>query len=144
MTHLEPFTLNSFTPYLLNIAAEHTSLAFQPAYKERYGMLRTEWRVLFHLGQRGEMTAKQICTEARIHKTKVSRAVAALQAKRFLTRQTQETDRRLEILSLTAQGRAAFDDLCRVAQAFDDRLMARIPEADRAVLKRCLAQLADL
>ncbi|MEM9195855.1 MAG: thiamine pyrophosphate-dependent enzyme [Myxococcota bacterium] len=33
-------------------------------------MLRTEWRVLFHLGRRPDMTAKDICTQAKLHKTK--------------------------------------------------------------------------
>ena len=37
--------LTHFLPYLLNQAAEASSLAFQRTYKDRYGMLRTEWRV---------------------------------------------------------------------------------------------------
>ena len=53
--------LSHFLPYLLNQAAEVVSQDFQPNYKNRYGMLRTEWRVLFHLGRLGEMTATQIC-----------------------------------------------------------------------------------
>ena len=38
------FELTHFLPYLLNQAAEASSLAFQRTYKDRYGMLRTEWR----------------------------------------------------------------------------------------------------
>jgi DNA-binding MarR family transcriptional regulator len=49
-------------------------------------MLRTEWRVLFHLGRYGAMSAREISRRAGIHKTKVSRAVAALERKRFLER----------------------------------------------------------
>ena len=78
MQNLGEFDLKDFLPYLLNQAAEEASLGFQVLYKERYGMLRTEWRVLFHLGRYGDMTAKEICDRARTHKTKVSRAVAAL------------------------------------------------------------------
>ena len=44
-----------FLPYLLAMAAEKTSQEFQRYYKDRYGMLRTEWRVLFHLGCYGDM-----------------------------------------------------------------------------------------
>jgi len=46
--------------HLLNRAAEEVSLDFQHHYKDRYGMLRTEWRVLAHLGERGTMTARDI------------------------------------------------------------------------------------
>jgi hypothetical protein len=47
------FELSDFTPYLLNAAAEAQSLRFSRVYKDSYGMLRTEWRVLFHLGRYG-------------------------------------------------------------------------------------------
>ncbi|WP_446720123.1 MarR family transcriptional regulator, partial [Leisingera sp. ANG-S] len=56
-------------------------------------MLRTEWRVLFHLGNYGQMTAKEIGSRAKIHKTKISRAVAKLSEKRFVTRTRDENDR---------------------------------------------------
>lgn len=138
------FNLNDFMPYLLNQAAEMSSLEFQTYYKEKYGMLRTEWRVLFHLGRYGEMTAKEICDRARIHKTKVSRAVAALECKRFLTRNQLETDRRHEWLALTKQGQAACDDLFKAAQTFDAKLTARFSAEDAAALRRCLGIIAEL
>ena len=86
-------------------------------------MLRTEWRVLFHLGRSGDQTAKQICQRAMLHKTKVSRAVKALEAKRLLTRETVEGDRRSEILSLTKQGQAALKDLTGIGAEYDQGLI---------------------
>ena len=140
----DDFDLTGFTPYLLNMAAEATSLDFQPAYRDDYGMLRTEWRVLFHLGRYGAMTAKEICTRARIHKTKVSRAVAALEAKRFLARTRQQDDRRSETLSLTRAGEAAYRHLAGSARDHDARLMAQFTAEEQAVLHRCLRRLATL
>ena len=144
MTNSSDFDLRSFSPYLLNMAAEHTSLAFQPNYKNRYGMLRTEWRVLFHVGRYGPITAKGVCNRARIHKTNVSRAVAALEQKRFLKRKTVEEDRRNEMLSLTTTGNAAFQDLTEAAKDFDTKLMAEFDPEERAILRRCLERLAGL
>lgn len=137
------FNLRDFLPYLLNQAAEMSSREFQSYYKERYGMLRTEWRVLFHLGRYGEMTAKEICDRASIHKTKVSRAVAALEDKRFLKRHQLEKDRRNEGLSLTRVGQTAFDDLVVAAQKFDTRLTAQFSLDDVATLRRCLNTIAQ-
>ncbi len=82
-------------------------------------MLRNEWRVLFHLGAFGEMTASSIVARARIHKTKISRAVQKLVEKRFVTRERSEDDRRQEILRLTPLGLAAYRDLREVAAAYD-------------------------
>lgn len=144
MSDTPNFDLRDFTPYLLNLAAEQSSLAFQPHYKDRYGMLRTQWRVVFHLGRYGPMTAKEICTRARLHKTKVSRAVSALEKNRFLTKSSLEEDRRLELLQLTKAGHSAFTDLFDAARTFDAELMAQFSAEDREVLRRCLAQIAGL
>lgn len=144
MESRDPFDLTDFLPYLLNMAAERASLGFQAVYKERYGMLRTEWRVLFHLGRYGAMTARDISTRSRIHKTKISRAVAALETRRFLSREEVESDRRHERLALTAQGRAAFLDLCRVAEDYDRRLTADLDAEEARVLRASLRRLAGL
>ena len=144
MSHSDPFDLQDFLPYLLNQAADVTSLEFQRYYKARYGMLRTEWRVLFHLGRYGTMTAKQISESARIHKTKVSRAVSALEAKRFLQRERDDADRRVEQLWLSKAGQAAFDDLSAQAAKFDQKFMDRVPEGERDVLRQALRVIADI
>ena len=140
----EPYPLAEFLPYLLNRAAEETSLGFQALYRERYGMLRTEWRVLFHLGGCGDLTAREICDRARLHKTKVSRAVAAPEAKRMLVRTVSVEDRRREILSLTGRGRAAYRDLSGAARRYDEALAGRFDGEEGRVLRRCLKRLAGL
>jgi len=144
MAQNDDFDVKDFLPYLLNQAADASSLEFQRYYKGRYGMLRTEWRVVFHLGRYGTLTAKEICTRARIHKTKVSRAVGALEAKRFLTRSTDPDDRRHEALNLTRQGAAAYADLSVKAKRFDAELVAGMSQTDRDTLRRCLHQIAGL
>ncbi len=50
--------------------------ALSRTYKERYGLGVPEWRVLAHLGQYAPITAKAIGAHSRMHKTKISRAVA--------------------------------------------------------------------
>ncbi len=144
MTENDPIQIQDFMPYLLNRAAETTSLNFQKTYKNRYGMLRTEWRVLFHLGRYGDLTAKQICTMADLHKTKVSRAVSALERKRFLIRTEVPADRRNALLSLTKLGQSAFDHLQDEATRYNANLMASFTEAEQAILQRCLKQMAKL
>jgi len=143
MTHAPDFDLSDFLPYALNRAAEVTSRGFQSHYKNRYGMLRTEWRVLFHLGRYGAMTASAICTRADLHKTKVSRAVSALERKRYLTRALNAQDRRQETLDLTQQGRAVFVDLRAEAQAYDARLAAQFTLHEQQILRRCLSRIAQ-
>ena len=138
------FDLVDFIPYLLNQAADITSRRFESYYKSKYGMLRTEWRVICHLGRYGEMTAKDICTRARIHKTKVSRAVQALEAKNYLSRTQLPDDRRHEALGLTASGKRVFEDLYHEAARFDSEIMSEFTSAEQAQLRRLLTQIAGL
>ncbi|WP_299563377.1 MarR family transcriptional regulator [uncultured Sulfitobacter sp.] len=140
----DDFDLRDFLPYALNQAAEAASLAFQKQYRVRYGMLRTEWRVLFHLGRYGPMTATQICARASLHKTKISRAVHALEQKRYLTRMAQETDRRVEELCLTRQGGIVYRELYEAARSYDASLSAQFTPQEREILGRCLHKIARL
>ncbi|OIQ28680.1 MAG: MarR family transcriptional regulator [Alphaproteobacteria bacterium MedPE-SWcel] len=140
----DDFVVQDFLPFLLNRAAEDSSLAFQKQYKGRYGMLRTEWRVLFHLGIYERLTARDISLRAKIHKTKISRAVAKLAGRRWISRSRDAADRRSEHLELTAAGRGVYDDLRQQARIYDARLTAQFDKAETALLRRMLRQLANM
>jgi DNA-binding MarR family transcriptional regulator len=138
------FDLEAFLPYLLNQAAEASSLSFHQVYKDRYGMLRTEWRVLFHLGLYGRLTASEIAARAKMHKTKISRAVQRLVERRFVARSRDELDRRLEHLTLTPQGQAAYADLRAVARRYEASLLAGLSAAEAQALRSALGKLARM
>lgn len=140
----DKFDLEKFLPYLLNQAAESSSLAFQQVYKDRYGMLRTEWRVLFHLGLYGRMTASDIGARAKTHKTKVSRAVQRLVQRRFARREPDGNDRRVEHLSLTPMGHLAYLELREVAEKYEAALMTSLSEEEGRVLRRALIKLVAI
>ncbi len=114
--------LESFLPYRLYHIADLVSREFAKIYKDRLGLTRPEWRVLAGLGQHGTMTAKAIGEQSAMHKTKVSRAVAELERRRWLTREPDETDRRVERLTLTKAGMAVYAEMVPLARAFEHRL----------------------
>ena len=140
----DDFELENFLPYLLNQAAEASSLAFEKSYKAKYGMLRTEWRVLFHLGLYGSLTASEIGARAKMHKTKISRAVQRLTERRMVTRARDTDDRRVEHLTLTAKGKAAYTDLRGIAQRYEAALVADLSAEEARALRAALARLADV
>lgn len=138
------FDLQDFLPYLLNQAAEATSRGFQATYRTRYGLTRTQWRVMANLGRFGAMTARDICRLSHIEKTKVSRAVAGLEAEGLLTRSTSPDDRRAENLSLTPKGRAVFTEIGQHAQDFDAALRARLGPEIAARIDTILREIIAL
>src|SRR5262245_5784694 len=130
--HDAPLRLEEFLPYRLNVTASLVSQALSRIYAERYGIGVPEWRVLVTLGQYGVMTGKQIGTHSHMHKTKVSRAVAYLESRKLVVRKANREDKREAFLSLTAAGRAVYEDLAPSALEFARRLAEAIDPADRA------------
>ena len=133
--------LESFLPYRLYHIADLVSREFARIYKDRLGLTRPEWRVLAGLGQHGEMTAKAIGEQSAMHKTKVSRAVAELERRRWLTRTPDEADRRVEHLTLTKAGQTVYAEMVPLAKAFEQTLLERMRETERNALMVALTGL---
>jgi DNA-binding MarR family transcriptional regulator len=128
----EILALERFLPYRLNRLADAVSRDFSRIYREKFGLTRPEWRVLAALGELGTMTATEVGRHSSQHKTKVSRAVAALEKRRWLTRAEDEADRRVERLTLTRAGQDAYGELVPLAKAFDRQLWEGISAAREA------------
>ena len=135
------FDLDDFLPYLLNQAAEAAGESFAQVYKARFGIGRTEWRVLAHLGQSGTLTATTIAERAMLHRAKISRAVFALEQKGWLDRERDADDRRVEHLSLTRDGRDAYAELCKDATAHQRTLTNRLGKNRTRALAEALDML---
>jgi DNA-binding MarR family transcriptional regulator len=133
--------LESFLPYRLNRATAVAIAQFSRIYRNEFGLTVPEWRVLATLGELGTATAKEIGRDSAMHKTKVSRAVASLQQRRWVTRETDGIDRRLEHLSLTTAGRQAHRRLAPKMLAFEEELLGRLNAAERRDLLNGLAAL---
>lgn len=141
---MEAFELDNFLPYRLNRAAEAASRGFATLYRARHHMTRPEWRVLALLGAVGGLAAAQIVRRTAMHKTKVSRAVAALERRGWLRRVTDKADRRIEHLELTPAGHGALDELTQLAREYETALRARIGEAGVAALDAGLAAIMTM
>lgn len=138
------FDLDEFLPYLLNRAAESASGEFAGVYRAEHGMTRTQWRVMAHLAQDGSLSAAQICRLSHLDKTKVSRAVAAMEGRGWLTRAAVGRDRRVELLTLTPEGQAVHAGLAQRALVHQRTLAERLgPERMAALTESLRALIAE-
>jgi len=122
------FELDGFIPYRLNRASELISLSFARQYKEEFDLTRPEWRTLAALGSVGMMTAKDIGAHSHMHKTKVSRAVRALEQRHWLKRIPSEIDRRFEQIELTALGRQFYRQITLLADKYQETVRITLGE----------------
>lgn len=133
--------LRHFLPYRLNHLAETVSKSFSKIYADTYGIGIPEWRVLATLGEHEVMTARDICEATSMHKTKVSRAVAALEKRLFLKRVTNPDDQREQSLRLTAEGIHVYEDIVPRALAYSQELENALTAEQKAVLDDLFARL---
>jgi DNA-binding MarR family transcriptional regulator len=135
--------LEEFLPYRLVMLAEQVSQSLARLYSDRYAITNPEWRALAALGQYGTLTSTEIGRSSRMHKTKVSRAVAELEKKGLIVRETSQTDMRVAHLTLTAKGAEAYRALVPLALRFGDQLAAGLTAEEMAVLERVLTSLME-
>jgi DNA-binding MarR family transcriptional regulator len=127
--------LDRFLPYQLNRASMAVSQDFRAVYGPHHDLTIPEWRVLATLGQFEELGAKAIGAHSSMHKTKVSRAVKALEERRWLRRRESKDDRREEILALTSLGRQVYADIVPRARAFENRILAALGPDAQALIR---------
>jgi DNA-binding MarR family transcriptional regulator len=132
--------LEEFLPHRLNVLSSLVSQALTRVYG-RCGIGIPEWRVLVTLGENGVMTGKAVGAQTHMHKTKVSRAVAQLEQRKFVARRANRADLRESLLSLTPAGRAVYEELAPSALEFMDRLAEVVSPADRPAFDRAMRQL---
>ncbi len=135
--------LEEFLPYRLVMLAEQVSHSLSRLYSDRYGITNPEWRTLAALGQFGTITSTEIGRSSRMHKTKVSRAVAELEKKGLIKRETSDADMRVAYLSLTEKGEQTYRKLVPLALQFGDRLASGLSREEMAALERVLASLME-
>ena len=133
--------LERFLPYRLNVAAESVSRALSQLYSRRHGISIAEWRVIATLGQFHRMAAKDIGRHSRMHKTKVSRAVARLEKRSCITRQSNSKDLREAFLELTPEGKKIYYDLVPRVLAFEAGLSEGFSADELKILEQLLGKL---
>jgi DNA-binding MarR family transcriptional regulator len=135
--------LDEFLPSRLNVCSSLVTQALSRIYAERYRIGVPEWRVLVTLGEFGMMTAKAIGLHSHMHKTKVSRAVALLERRKFVSRKANRDDLREAFLSLTPAGRDIYNELAPAALEFVHQLLEPVDPTDRAALDRAVTKLIE-
>jgi len=136
-------SLSQFLPYRLSILSNRLSDAISGAYRARFGLSITQWRIIAVLAEYGEMSARDIAKATETDKVAVSRAVQHLTHRGLIKLSRSEDDGRLRIVRLTQEGRTIFDEVAPLARKFQTDLMEGMAEEDRAALDRLITQLND-
>jgi DNA-binding MarR family transcriptional regulator len=132
--------LADFIPYRVVALGHIISRNLARAY-ERENLTIPEWRVLAVVSQAEATAARDVARLTPMDKMAVSRAVASLEERGLVARRTNARDGRVFSLSLSAEGKALFRRVARLARAYERRLLSPLSEEEQTSLKALLARL---
>lgn len=135
--------LQEFLPYRMALSADEIARALS-VICEPFGLSIGEWMVLAAVSETPNLTSKAIGVRCNMHKTKMSRAVSALERRNLISRSTNRMDMREVLLRLTPQGHGLYAQCAPPMVNFLRRLDEAMDASDRDALERCLARLSEL
>ncbi len=124
--------LAAFVPFRLNRLASGTSQYLASVYQRRFGLDIPQWRVMATVGSRQDCTAQYIASSTRMHKTRVSRAIAELEGRQLIERVSSAQDRRERQVRLSKAGRRLYGELVPIALEREASLLACLPAEQQA------------
>lgn len=133
--------LAHFVPYRLSILSNRVSSAIARAYSDRFDLTIPEWRVMAILGGAAGLSASEVAQRTAMDKVQVSRAIARLVDSKRVQRVVDASDGRVARLSLTAKGRAIYDDVAPLALELEAKLLEALSPAERTSLDKIMAKL---
>lgn len=137
----QPLILGEFLPYRLSVVTEAVSRLFAERYEARFGLTIPEWRVMAAVGESAPRTTGEVIATTRMDRVKVSRAVIRLGDKGLLDRRADPRDARAQVLSLTAEGEAAYRAIVPLARDLQAALAAALTAEEAAALAAILGKL---
>lgn len=135
------FQLSRFLPFRLNRLAAEISEQLSALYAERFQIDIPQWRVLATLSSGGDWTARAIVASTRTHKSTISRAVEALEARGLIESVQSKEDKREYRLRLTSSGRRLFRELEPLVLDYEKRLLNQLGDSEERRMERTIGAL---
>ena len=125
----------------LNQAARSVGRAFDKALADAGGSLPV-WLILLNLTAGRAGTQRELAEAIGITQATLTHHLNAMDADGLITRTRDAANRRVQVVTLTDEGKQLFLTLRDAAVAFDAKLRAGLDDADEATLAALLTRLS--
>jgi DNA-binding MarR family transcriptional regulator len=109
--------------------------------EREYGLLRPHVAVIYSLGLRDNVTARDIAISYGFPKNTLSRAIKTLEERSLVHRQRHPTDKRSFLLTLTKQGRRIFQQTLPHFVHLQNEMLNALTPRERETLSVLLAKI---
>ena len=138
----EPPEIMSSTGFLLARLGAESRRRWARVLSER-GLSPHHFGVLMALNQLGETHQQRLSAAIGVDPRNAVPIFDTLEARKLITRTSDQTDRRKRTVVITAAGRTTVDGLRRTGAALDHDLLASLTDHQRTTLHRLLLKLFD-
>src|ERR1700691_2895834 len=125
----------------LNQTARAVERAFDEALGEAGGTLPI-WLILLNLKIRKPANQRELAEAVGVREATLTHHLNAMDARGLVTRTRDPANRRIQVVTMTADGEAAFLRLREAAMSFDAQLKAGLSDTDLDTLGGLLGRLA--
>jgi DNA-binding MarR family transcriptional regulator len=136
-----PQAMDDLLLYRMNRAIQVAGSMVIRLCEGRFGITRREWRVLGALVQEPGLLSSQLAERAQLDRSRTSRAITSLVAKKLVRRATGASDRRQARMALTEAGQALYGELFPLVCEINQNLLAVLSAADVERLDAALTAL---
>lgn len=133
--------LDNYVPAFLTFLANKLSSGASSAYRRRFGIGITDWRIMALLAIEPWIPAGRICEVIGLDKAAVSRSVRDMAALGLVETQVQECDQRRQFIALTREGVVMHDAVVGIALEREHLLVGDFSEEERRLLVSMLARM---
>ncbi len=110
--------------------------------EHEFNVTRPEWTALICLSYQDGLNSRDICQITEQPSNTVSRGVAALEQKRFLTRSADSNDGRRMLLYLTDDGRKMHDKIMELFVQAESTILEALSDEEKTTLTQLLDKMA--
>ncbi len=134
--------LEQYLPYRLSILSNRVSSIIAQAYKDKFGLSITEWRIMAVLGEYPGVSADEVSSKTQIEKSIISRAVQKLLSRHLINREVHAMDRRRQHLTLTETGKDVYSQIIPLSYDYEESLVACLNETEIKQLNKLIDKLS--
>ena len=109
--------------------------------EREYGLLRPQFAVIYSLGLRDNVTARDIGISFGFPKNTLSRAIQSLEERGLIRRRRRMSDKRSFLLNLTPAGRRIFEEALPNFVRLQDEMLKPLAPHERETLSVLLAKI---
>lgn len=137
----EPRSILDLVNYQMHMIESYSASNITRMCEGEFGITRREWRFIALLAALGSMAPSDLAVRASLDRSRTSKALMALLAKKLIERRSMAGDRRRATVVLTADGQALYERMFPRVIEVNTALLSVLTDDDIAMLQRVLPVL---